>query len=101
MTESAGDASRWALGKDAWKRLPHPIRWITVAVIGATLVVLGIVFMVLPGPGIPLVILGLVVLASEFAWAERTLHRVKRDGGRFWESIRSRISRRPAPTDPE
>jgi len=34
--------------------------------------------MVLPGPGIPLLIAGLLVLATEFAWAEAILHRVRR-----------------------
>jgi hypothetical protein len=33
--------------------------------------------MVLPGPGIPLIIIGLAILATEFAWAERTLNQVK------------------------
>lgn len=90
-------ASRWAVGAQAWKRLPHPIRWVTVAIIGLTLVILGVIFMVLPGPGIPLVILGLVVLASEFAWAERTLHRVRHDSGRLWSSLRNRVRRQSAP----
>lgn len=40
--------------------------------------VLGLVLMVLPGPGIPLLIAGLLVLATEFAWAEAILHRVRR-----------------------
>jgi hypothetical protein len=38
---------------------------------------------VLPGPfTLPLVILGLVVLALEFAWAERTLEKVKAQGAK-------------------
>jgi len=62
---------------ESWRRLPHPIRWVAVATVGGTLVITGIVFMVLPGPGIPLIILGLAILATEFAWAERTLKEVK------------------------
>jgi Putative transmembrane protein (PGPGW) len=39
---------------------------------------------VLPGPfTIPLVILGLVVLGLEFAWAQRTLERVKEQGAKL------------------
>lgn len=60
-----------------WKRLPHPLRWVVVGLLGGSLVIVGLVFMVLPGPGIPLVILGLVILATEFAWAEALLHRTK------------------------
>lgn len=60
-----------------WRKLPHPLRWLTVATVGATLVVLGIIFLVLPGPGIPLIIAGLAILATEFAWAEVLLNRTK------------------------
>ena len=60
-----------------WKRLPHPLRWFASAVVGLTLVVLGIVFLVLPGPGIPLIIAGLALLATEFAWAEILLNKTK------------------------
>ncbi|MDP1819258.1 MAG: PGPGW domain-containing protein [Acidimicrobiales bacterium] len=50
---------------------------IVVLVIGLALVVGGIVLLVLPGPGLLLIIAGLAVLASEFAWAERLLDRAK------------------------
>ena len=36
--------------------------------------------LVLPGPGIALLIAGLVILATEFAWAESLLRRVKQHG---------------------
>ena len=36
----------------------------------------GVVMLVTPGPGIPVIILGLAMLALEFAWAERWLERV-------------------------
>ena len=64
-------------GLKAWNALPHPIRWVVVAGVGSTLVVVGLVLMVLPGPGIPILILGLLVLATEFAWAEVLLRKVK------------------------
>jgi uncharacterized protein (TIGR02611 family) len=45
---------------------------------GAGFVVLaaGLVMTVTPGPGIPVIILGLTMLALEFAWAERSLERL-------------------------
>lgn len=46
---------------------------IAVFVIGLALVVGGLAMLVLPGPGILVVIAGLAVLATEFAWAERLL----------------------------
>lgn len=63
--------------KENWRKLPHPIRWVVATTVGFTLVVLGFVFLVLPGPGIPLIIAGLAILATEFAWAEILLNRTK------------------------
>ncbi|HOB73510.1 MAG TPA: PGPGW domain-containing protein [Phycisphaerae bacterium] len=48
-----------------------------VAVIGGTVVLIGVVFLVTPGPGIGAIVLGLAILATEFVWAQRLLTRVK------------------------
>ncbi|MDP2288188.1 MAG: PGPGW domain-containing protein [Actinomycetota bacterium] len=74
-----------------WHRLPHPFRWAGVAVVGGTLVLIGLVLLVLPGPGIPLLIIGLVILATEFAWAESLLQRVKRHGTSVTSVISDRL----------
>lgn len=60
-----------------WRKFPHPIRWLVTAILGITLLGLGIVFLVLPGPGIPLIIAGLAILATEFTWAEILLNKSK------------------------
>ncbi|MGB8020924.1 MAG: PGPGW domain-containing protein [Candidatus Nanopelagicales bacterium] len=48
-----------------------------VFALGATLLVAGAVMMLIPGPGWATLILGLVVLGSEFTWATRALNPVK------------------------
>jgi len=64
-----------------WKSLPTAIRRTIVSVVGFTLITLGLLLVVLPGPfTLPLVILGLFVLALEFAWADRMLDKVKAQG---------------------
>lgn len=56
----------------------HLIYRIGVGVVGGLLVIAAPLTGWLPGPGgIPLLILGLAVLASEFEWAQRVLQRVK------------------------
>ena len=60
-----------------WRHLPHPFRWAIVAVVGSLLVLLGIVFMFIPGPGIPMIVLGVAILATEFAWAAQALAHAK------------------------
>ena len=58
----------------SWRTLPSYLRKTIVFTVGATLIVSGLMLIILPGPfTMPLVILGLVILAAEFAWAERLL----------------------------
>jgi hypothetical protein len=67
-----------------WKSLPSALRKTIVIVIGSTLIIVGSLLVVLPGPfTLPLVILGLFILGLEFAWAQRTLERVKEQGAKF------------------
>jgi hypothetical protein len=76
-----------------WERLPHPVRWMGVASVGGALVLAGLVLMVLPGPGIPLLIVGLVILATEFAWAETLLRRVRQHGTAVAATVSDRVWR--------
>lgn len=46
------------------------------AVTGFVVLAAGVIMLVTPGPGIPVIILGLGMLALEFAWAERWLERL-------------------------
>lgn len=68
----------------AWKLLPSAIRKTIALLIGSTLIITGLLLVVLPGPfTMPLLILGLVVLALEFAWAESMLMRVRHHGAKL------------------
>lgn len=49
--------------------LPHPIRWALTMVIGVVLLVLGLIMMVTPGPGLLFIFFGLSILALELEWA--------------------------------
>lgn len=55
--------------KQLLAKLPHPIRWALTMVIGAVLLILGLIMMVTPGPGLLFIFLGLSVLAFELEWA--------------------------------
>lgn len=58
-------------------RLTGPAYRITVGVVGALVIALGLLLVPFPGPGWLIVIIGLVILASEFAWARHLLEFVK------------------------
>ena len=54
--------------------MPSPVRKTIVLVIGFTLIAIGAILIVLPGPfTLPFVIGGLFVLAAEFTWAKSLL----------------------------
>lgn len=50
---------------------------IAVTVVGGVLVLGGIAMLVLPGPGIVVVVAGFAVLGTEYAWAAAALDRTK------------------------
>ncbi len=56
--------------------LSHAKR-IAIAIIGGTVVLIGIALIVLPGPAVLVIPAGLAILATEFAWAKRWLHKFK------------------------
>jgi Putative transmembrane protein (PGPGW) len=75
------------------------------ALIGGTLLLIGLALLVLPGPGLLIVAVGLGILASEFLWARRMLRRAKgaaarvrrKSGIRAW--LRGREMRQRHPDD--
>lgn len=52
-------------------------RRIVVAVVGATVLLIGIVMIVTPGPAIVVIPVGLTILSIEFAWARSWLKRLR------------------------
>jgi uncharacterized protein (TIGR02611 family) len=56
-------------------------------VFGFTLLALGVVMIVTPGPGWLTILLALGVLAAEFVWARTLLDRLKRQGTRIRDTV--------------
>ena len=54
---------------------------IVVAVIGFSVLFIGVLMIILPGPAFIVIPLGLVILASEFIWARRWLNKLKDGAG--------------------
>lgn len=55
--------------KNILAKLPHPVRWVLTMVVGFILLILGLIMMVTPGPGILFIFFGLSILALEIEWA--------------------------------
>ena len=60
-------------------------------VVGLTVVLLGVVLIVTPGPAFLVIPAGIAILATEFAWARRLLKRAK-------EEFTRRTGGKPPPT---
>ena len=59
-------------------RKPITYRWarrIAVAVVGGTVLAIGVALLVLPGPAFVVIPLGLAILGAEFAWARHWLRK--------------------------
>jgi hypothetical protein len=61
---------------------------IAVTVVGGVLVVGGLALLVLPGPGILVVVAGFAVLGTEYAWAAAALERTKRTAQQAGQAAR-------------
>jgi uncharacterized protein (TIGR02611 family) len=75
-------------------RSTKAVRRLVLEIVGWTLVVGGIAALVLPGPGLLLLVAGLAVLSEQYEWAERRLEPVKvmaykaaADGVQTWPRI--------------
>lgn len=65
-----------------------------VLALGLCLIGAGIAMLVLPGPGWASIILGLVILASEYTWANRLLAPLRRRFRTAWDQVRDPSRRR-------
>ena len=50
---------------------------IAIGIVGGTVLALGIIMMITPGPGIAGILAGLAILAIEFTWARIWLKKIK------------------------
>lgn len=53
------------------------LKRIIIATIGFTVLIIGIIMIVFPGPAIVMIPLGLSILATEFLWAKKLLDKIK------------------------
>lgn len=82
---------------DRTQQLPRTVairqtRRVVVAVVGGSVLLIGVALALpgVPGPGLLIMILGLTILSWEFAWARRMLVRARLK----WKQLRQRARRR-------
>ena len=72
------------------------VRRVIVSVVGATVLLIGVALLVLPGPAFIVIPIGLAILATEYAWARRWLKKVRQMAS---DVVSSRSRERPVPED--
>ena len=72
-------------------RTLHQAKRFLKILFGFTLLAIGVVMIVTPGPGWLTILLALGVLAAEFVWARRLLDRVKEQGLRLRDLVLLRL----------
>ena len=65
-----------------------------IALVGGTVVLIGVLMIVFPGPAIVVIPAGLAILSLEFAWAKVWLRRVKAGGSYMLNTATSYWSRK-------
>ena len=68
-----------------------------VAVLGTSVLLIGIAMIVLPGPAVLVIPAGLAILATEYLWARRALRWTRRRFARMRRWGRNLIGRRRKP----
>jgi uncharacterized protein (TIGR02611 family) len=72
---------------------------LAVSMAGFALVAVGLVLMVLPGPGVLFIIAGLAILATEYVWAQRALNFAKAKAEQAKNTVLRRNSQAEPPAD--
>ena len=63
-----------------------------VSVVGATVLLIGIALLVLPGPAFIVIPVGLAILATEYAWARRWLRKARRIASEVTSASKRNVS---------
>ncbi len=71
-------------------------RKLVVGILGGTILLIGVLLIVLPGPAFIVIPVGLAILSLEFAWAKRYLLRVRQGISHYGRKRRMRAANRYA-----
>jgi tellurite resistance protein TerC len=74
-------------------------RRIVITVVGATVIVIGIAMIVLPGPATVVIPLGIAILGLEFAWARRWLRKIREKAGQAVNHVKRKRGETEPPPD--
>jgi uncharacterized protein (TIGR02611 family) len=84
---------RGKVARSKFGQLPPLVRKTIVGVIGGTIVLIGVAMILLPGPALIVIPIGLGILATEFVWARRVVRRGRVFVGRSWRRVKNKVKK--------
>lgn len=70
-----------------------------VFLLGVIVLVAGLILLVIPGPGLLVIIAGLLILSTEFDWAKRYLHQARQKLKEVKDSVKAKNTERKSAQD--
>jgi uncharacterized protein (TIGR02611 family) len=72
-------------------KLTSGLRKVLFGILGSIVLILGIILLPLPGPGLLVCLLGLFLLSLEFDWAKPHMERIKRRLRGFYKDFKDKV----------
>ena len=91
--------SETGMFKKAFNVTYRVARRIVITVIGFTVVIIGVIMLFTPGPGMIVIPVGIGILGLEFLWARRLLTRMKEKAKSAIDSVTHRKAKNDSQTD--
>jgi len=83
---------QWIFARMHLDQVPQIVRKVIIAVIGTTVVLIGVALIILPGPAFIIIPIGLAILTSEFLWARRVVKRGRIFVKRARRAVKSKVT---------
>jgi uncharacterized protein (TIGR02611 family) len=68
---------------EAWRKARRTV----VFIVGCSIILIGCVLLILPGPASVVIPVGLAILATEFVWARRLLRKARDQGAQLVKTV--------------
>jgi uncharacterized protein (TIGR02611 family) len=66
------------------------LRKTIVFLVGSVVIIIGVILLAIPGPGLLTIAAGLIILSTEFEWADRHLKNVKKRISSAYEKTKNK-----------
>jgi len=69
------------------------VKKIIIGLIGFPLIIVGLILIPLPGPGLLIMLAGLIVLSNEFDWAQKYVDKARLQLKKVYDSAKGRVDK--------